>query len=66
MAFLEISRRTDILALAAFLLSLSGVIYQGSMFVRGPVVTLYPPQHVLILHTLPLKGLRSLSDLMHA
>jgi hypothetical protein len=56
MAFLEISRRTDILALAAFLISLSGILYQVSMFVRGPVVTLYPPQHVLIFADTPAPG----------
>ena len=56
MAFLEISRRTDILALAAFLISLSGVLYQVSLFVRGPVVTLYPPQQVLIFADTPSPG----------
>jgi hypothetical protein len=56
MAFLEISRRTDILALAAFLISLSGLLYQVSMFVRGPVVTLYPPQQVLIFADTPSPG----------
>jgi hypothetical protein len=35
-------------ALAALLLSVSGAIYQVTMFVRGPVVTFYPPQLVLI------------------
>jgi hypothetical protein len=56
MALLEISRRTDILALAAFLISLSGIIYQVGLFVRGPVVTLYPPQHVLIFAHTPSPG----------
>lgn len=60
MAFLKISRQTDILALAAFLLSLSGVIYQVSMFVRGPVVTLHPPQQVLIFAYTPPQGIEAI------
>jgi hypothetical protein len=60
MAFLEISRRTDILAFAAFLISLSGILYQVGMFVRGPVVTLYPPQQVLIFADTPSQGIEEI------
>jgi hypothetical protein len=56
MAFIKISRRTDILALTAFLLSLSGVVFQGFMFLRGAKVTLYPPQQVLIFADTPSQG----------
>jgi len=56
MAFIKISRQTDILALAAFLLSLSGVMFQLFMFVRGAQVTLYPSQQVLIFAYTPPQG----------
>lgn len=46
--FLEIERKTDILAFAAFLLALSSVIYQIHSFLKGPDVKMFPPEQVFI------------------
>jgi hypothetical protein len=45
---LKIVRRTDLLAATAFLLAMVSTIYQFWGFVRGPVVTLYPPDRVVL------------------
>ena len=45
---LDIERKTDILAFAAFIISLGGVIYQVTDFFRGAKVTLIPPEQLLI------------------
>jgi hypothetical protein len=51
---LEISRRTDILALAAFMISLGGITYQFYIFFEGADVKLFPPQKVsLSAYSLP-------------
>lgn len=49
---IEIERKTDILAFAAFLISLSSIIYQISVFFSGPQVTLAKPRQV-VLYMLP-------------
>ena len=46
---IEISRKTDILAFAAFLLSLSTVVVQTIVFFAGPEVTFDKPRQVVIL-----------------
>jgi hypothetical protein len=49
---IEVERKTDILALAAFFLSIAGVISQISVFtiffLRGAVINVFPPEQVLI------------------
>lgn len=49
---IQVERKTDILALAAFLLSVAGIISQLTIFVvvifRGAVVTLFPSEQVLL------------------
>lgn len=46
---IDISRKTDILAFAAFLLSLSSIAYQIFVFFAGPKVTLAKPRQVVVL-----------------
>lgn len=46
---IEIARKTDVLALAAFMLSVGGVIAQAYIFLSGPVVVLFGPEQVLIM-----------------
>jgi hypothetical protein len=51
---IEVERKTDILAFAAFLLSLSSILYQIAVFFRGPQVTLAKPRQVVIyMHAAP-------------
>ncbi len=45
---IEIERRTDILALAAFIISISGLLYQITVFVQGPRVHLIPPEQITL------------------
>ncbi|MBI1920123.1 MAG: hypothetical protein HYS23_03475 [Geobacter sp.] len=45
---IEIERKTDILALAAFTLALAGMLHQFSGYLHGPVVKLFLPEQVLI------------------
>ena len=45
---IEIERKTDILAFAAFVISIGGLIGQLAILLRGPDVSLYPPENVLI------------------
>jgi hypothetical protein len=45
---LEIEKRTDILALSAFLLALAGIAYQLFAYFQGPVVRLFEPEVILI------------------
>lgn len=44
----EIERKTSLLALVAFLLSLSSVFYQISVFLRGPDIKLFQPEEIMI------------------
>jgi hypothetical protein len=48
---LQVARRTEIIALAAFMLSLSGVLWQVFNYTRGAVVRLFPPDQIVILAT---------------
>ena len=49
---IQIERKTDILALSAFLLSAGGIATQAGLFLyvfwRGPVVEMFPPERILI------------------
>lgn len=45
---LEIGRKTEILALAAFLLSVSGVVWQVNNYMRGAVIRLFPSEQVTL------------------
>lgn len=45
---LEIGRKTEILALAAFLMSATGAIWQIQNYLSGPVVHLFPSDQVVI------------------
>jgi hypothetical protein len=45
---LEVERKTDVIALTAFALSLTGIIYQVTGFFLGPEVTLISPRQLLI------------------
>ena len=45
---LEIERKTDIIALAAFFLALGGVLFQTLAYFRGPVIHLFPPDQVVL------------------
>jgi hypothetical protein len=45
---IEVDRKTDILALAAFLMALAGILYQFVGYLEGPDVKLFPPEQVLI------------------
>lgn len=45
---IEIERKTDILAFAAFLLALAGILYQVFGYLQGPDVKLFPPEQILI------------------
>lgn len=44
---LELDRKTDILALAAFFLSIGGLIYQGILAVKKPDVLQFPPDQIV-------------------
>ena len=44
---LEIERKTDILAFAAFIISLTSLSYQAYGFFRGPSVVEFPPEQIL-------------------
>lgn len=46
---LQIERKTDILALAAFLLALGGITYQIYGFLRGADVELFPSEQIFII-----------------
>ena len=48
--WLVIERRTDILALTAFLLSLSSIGYQMIGFFKGPELTLFQPRQVVLIN----------------
>jgi hypothetical protein len=51
---IEIERKTDVLAFAAFLLSLSSIVYQIVVFLTGPQVTLAKPRQVVAyMHAAP-------------
>jgi len=45
---IEIERKTDILAFAAFIISVSSLVAQGVNLVRGPEILLEPPKQVLL------------------
>jgi hypothetical protein len=45
---IQIEPKTDIVALAAFLLALGGVIFQVTAFLRDAEVTLFGPEQILI------------------
>jgi hypothetical protein len=44
---LELHRKTDFLAFAAFLLSLGGILYQILLFTRGADIVQFPPEQIL-------------------
>jgi hypothetical protein len=44
---LELDRKTDILALAAFVLSVSGLIYQGILAIKKPDILQFPPDQIV-------------------
>jgi hypothetical protein len=48
---LQIARRTEILALVAFVLSVSGVLWQVFNYTRGAVVELFPTDQIVITAT---------------
>ena len=57
MAFIELERKTDVLALAAFILALGSVLYQTYGFLRGSNVTMFAPEQVVIkAHQYPQAG----------
>jgi hypothetical protein len=45
---LTVKPETDFVALAAFVLAVGGVVFQAWYFFRGPCVTLFPTEQVLI------------------
>lgn len=45
---LEVEPRTDIIALAAFFLALSGVLFQTVAYFRGPEIQLFAPDQVAL------------------
>ena len=45
---LEIERKTNIIALAAFFLALGGVLFQTIAYFRGPEVNLFPPDQIVL------------------
>jgi hypothetical protein len=48
---LQIARKTEFLALAAFVLSISGVLWQIMNFARGAVVRVFPSDQILMTST---------------
>jgi hypothetical protein len=48
---LQVARKTEILALAAFVLSMSGVLLQVIVFARGAVVTLFATDQIVMTAT---------------
>ncbi len=48
-ATLEISTKTAILALTAFILSVTGMLYQFSIFLRGDDIRFFTPQKITII-----------------
>jgi hypothetical protein len=46
---IEVDRKTDILALAAFLISLVGILSQVQAFVQGPNVQLFGPEQIMLV-----------------
>jgi hypothetical protein len=56
---LEIERKTDILAFAAFIISLTSLSYQAYGFLKGPSVVEFPPEQILFF---PSEG----GDYLHA
>jgi hypothetical protein len=44
---LELDRKTDILALAAFVLSISGLTYQGILAIKKPDILQFPPDQIV-------------------
>ena len=45
---IEIEKKTDILAFAAFLLSVSSIMYQVTIYFRGPQVSLGRPREIIL------------------
>jgi hypothetical protein len=45
---LKISKKTDVLSLATFLIGLGGIFYQLTGFFNGPEIKLFPPKKVLL------------------
>jgi hypothetical protein len=45
---IEIERKTDILAMAAFLISLSSLVGQAVLLLRGPVIVLDGPRQIIL------------------
>jgi len=45
---IHIARKTDILAFAAFLIALSGILVQVVGFLRGPKIRIFPPPQIVI------------------
>jgi hypothetical protein len=43
---LKVARKTEILALAAFMISISGILWQLLNYARGPVISLFPSDQV--------------------
>jgi hypothetical protein len=44
---LELHRQTDILAAAAFFISISGLLYQGVLSIERPDIVQFPPEQIL-------------------
>jgi hypothetical protein len=44
----EIDRKTDVLAAAAFVISVAGVLYQVISFLEGPKIVQLPPEQLLL------------------
>jgi hypothetical protein len=45
---LKVARKTEIIALAAFMISVSGILWQLLNYARGPVISLFPSDQVTI------------------
>src|ERR1700726_3019539 len=43
---LKVARKTEILALGAFMISISGILWQLLNYARGPVISLFPSDQV--------------------
>jgi hypothetical protein len=48
---LQVGRKTEIIALAAFMLSIGGVLFQVFNYTRGAVVSIFPPDQIVITST---------------
>lgn len=53
---IQIERKTDILAFAAFLISLGSVFYQLQVYLEGPDVVAFPPNQILLTTAAHEKG----------